>query len=62
MIEGSSNRVPASPHWDLFRKAERGQPDLIAALSEEIRKYAAGHPKFQQHNCRKCDLIPLGTA
>jgi hypothetical protein len=42
MIEGASNRVPAAPHWDNFRQAERDNPDLIAALADEIRKLAAG--------------------
>lgn len=42
MIEGASNRVPAAPHWDIFRQAERDHPNLIAALADEIRKSAAG--------------------
>ncbi len=45
MIEGASNRVPAAPHWDVFRQAERDHPDLIAALSDEIRKHTAGLPE-----------------
>jgi hypothetical protein len=41
MIEGASNRVPAAPHWDIFRQAELQQPELIASLSEEIQRYVA---------------------
>lgn len=42
MIEGANDRVPGAPHWNIFRQAERDHPDLIAALSDEIRNCAAG--------------------
>jgi hypothetical protein len=35
-------RSLALGHWDIFRQTERDHPDLIAALADEIRKYAAG--------------------
>jgi len=45
MIEGASNRVPAAPHWEAYCQAERNFPELIADLSQEIRKYAASLPE-----------------
>ncbi len=41
MIEGATNRVPGATHWDVFRTAQRDHPDLITAMSDEARNYAA---------------------
>jgi hypothetical protein len=41
MLEGVTSRVPAADHWKLFHHAEHEQPELISALAEEIRRYAA---------------------